>query len=133
MNPATWKTIKETFATALDLPAPERDQFLARSSDEIRGEVEKLLGTYKEAQTFINTPLIVEKGLRRNGHEESLTGKQIDDYVSYLDSKFTNPDGSVLQWSTQFSIIFFEPELGVQWRLNCTEYSSGVASYRVSQ
>ncbi|HEX3144485.1 MAG TPA: serine/threonine-protein kinase [Pyrinomonadaceae bacterium] len=80
MNPATWKTIKETFATALELPARERDQFLAKSSDEIRGEVEKLLATYKEAQTFINTPLIVEKGLRRNGHEESLTGKQIDDY-----------------------------------------------------
>jgi hypothetical protein len=80
MNPATWKTIKETFATALELPAPERDQFLAKSSDEIRGEVEKLLATYKEAQTFINTPLIVEKGLRRNGHEENLTGKKIDDY-----------------------------------------------------
>jgi serine/threonine protein kinase len=80
MNPATWKTIKETFATALELPALERDQFLAKSSEEIRAEVEKLLATYKEAQTFINTPLIVEQGLHRNGHEESLTGKQIDDY-----------------------------------------------------
>jgi hypothetical protein len=43
-------------------------------------EVQKLLSTYKEAQTFINTPLIVEKGLRQNGREEDLTGKQIDDY-----------------------------------------------------
>jgi hypothetical protein len=80
MNPATWKTIKETFATALELPLAERDRLLARSSEEIRREVEKLLATYNEAQTFINTPLIVEKGLRQNGREEDLTGKQIDDY-----------------------------------------------------
>src|ERR1041385_5965460 len=79
MDPATWKTIKETFATALELPVPERDQFLSKSNDDIRVEVEKLLATYKEAQTFINTPLVVEKGLRQNGHEDH-TGKQIDDY-----------------------------------------------------
>jgi len=60
MNPATWKTIKETFASALELPEPERDRFLANSNDEIRLEVEKLLSTYQEAQTFIGTPLIVE-------------------------------------------------------------------------
>ena len=80
MNPATWKTIKETFATALDLPAPERESFLSKSSEEIRLEVEKLLSSYHEAQTFIGTPLIVEKGLRPNAHEENLTGKKIDDY-----------------------------------------------------
>jgi serine/threonine protein kinase len=80
MNPATWKTIKETFATALDLPMAEREGFLSNSSDEIRVEVEKLLSTYQEAQTFIGTPLLVEKGLRPNGLDENLTGKQIDDY-----------------------------------------------------
>jgi len=80
MNPATWKTIKETFATALDLPTTERDRFLAGSNDEIRREVEKLLSTYTEAQTFIGTPLIVEKGLRPNALEENLKGKKIDDY-----------------------------------------------------
>jgi len=80
MNPATWKTIKETFATALEMPVPERDRFLASSSDEIRREVERLLSTYTEAQTFIGTPIIVEKGLRPKGLEENLTGKKIDDY-----------------------------------------------------
>jgi serine/threonine protein kinase/tetratricopeptide (TPR) repeat protein len=80
MNPATWKTIKETFSTALDLPLPERATFLEESSEEIRREVEKLLSTYLEAQTFIGTPLIVEKGLRPNPLEESLSGKKIDDY-----------------------------------------------------
>ena len=80
MNPATWKTIKETFATALDMPPPDRESFLSGSSEEIRLEVEKLLSTYQEAQTFIGTPLIVEKGLRPNRVEENLAGKKIDDY-----------------------------------------------------
>ena len=80
MNPATWKTIKETFSTALDLPSPDRASFLSNSSEEIRREVEKLLATYQEAQTFIGTPLMVEKGLRPKALEENLTGKKIDDY-----------------------------------------------------
>ncbi|HEX3085612.1 MAG TPA: protein kinase [Pyrinomonadaceae bacterium] len=80
MNPATWKTIKETFATALELPSAERDGFLAGSGDDIRREVERLLSSYTEAQTFIGTPLIVEKGMRPNAFEENLTGKKIDDY-----------------------------------------------------
>jgi serine/threonine protein kinase len=81
MNPATWKTIKETFSTALELPLPERESFLSNSSEEVRREVEKLLSTYKEAQTFIGTPLIVEKGLRPNGLEDHVVGQQIDDYL----------------------------------------------------
>src|SRR5436190_23425792 len=78
MNPATWKTIKETFAAALELPAPDRESLLLKSSDEIRREVERLLSTYKEAQTFIGTPLMVEKGWRQ---KEDFVGKQIDDYL----------------------------------------------------
>lgn len=81
MNPATWKTIKETFATALELPLLERDRLLAGSSEEIRREVEKLLSSYSEAQTFIGTPIIVEQGLRPKALDENLTGKKIDDYV----------------------------------------------------
>jgi serine/threonine protein kinase len=81
MNPATWKTIKETFSTALDLPLPERATFLSNSSEEIRREVERLLSTYKEAQTFISTPILVEKGLREKALEENLVGKQIDQYL----------------------------------------------------
>jgi serine/threonine protein kinase/tetratricopeptide (TPR) repeat protein len=80
MNPATWKTIKETFSTALALPLPEREGFLSNSSEEIRREVEKLLSSYPEAQTFIGTPLIAEKGLRPRSLEDNLTGKKIDDY-----------------------------------------------------
>src|SRR4051812_1608295 len=77
MNPATWKTIKETFSTALDLPLPERERLLSSSNEEIRREVERLLASYKEAKTFISTPLLVQQGLRA---EETLVGKQIDDY-----------------------------------------------------
>ena len=78
MNPANWKTIKKTFSTALELPLPERAGFLANSSEEIRREVERLLSTYKEALTFISTPLVVEKGLRPGGPEENLVGRKID-------------------------------------------------------
>jgi len=80
MNPATWKTIKETFSAALELPISERSDFLSNSDEIIRHEVERLLATYKEAQTFISTPLIVEKGMREK-ESEQLVGKQIDDYV----------------------------------------------------
>src|SRR6185503_18152093 len=80
MNPATWKTIKETFSAALELPISERSDFLSNSDEIIRHEVERLLATYKEAQTFISTPLIVEKGLREK-ESEQLVGRQIDDYV----------------------------------------------------
>ena len=81
MNPATWKTIKEAFSTALELPPGERDGFLSNSSEEIRHEVERLLATYADARTFISTPIIVEKGLRQKSLEENLAGKQIDNYL----------------------------------------------------
>ena len=81
MNPEKWKTIKEIFSTVLELPLSERGVFLSKSSADIRREVEKLLSTYNEAESFISTPLLVEKGIRRNRFEENQVGKQIDDYL----------------------------------------------------
>jgi len=78
MNAVTWKTIKETFSTALELPLPERESFLSNRSEEIRREVEKLLSTYQEAQSFISTPIMIEKGL---SPEVSPVGKKIDGYL----------------------------------------------------
>jgi len=80
MDPAIWKTLKETFSQALELAPAQREGFLANLSPEIRGEIEKLLSTYQEAQTFIDTPLVVQKGLRPNGREENLIGKLVDNY-----------------------------------------------------
>jgi eukaryotic-like serine/threonine-protein kinase len=81
MNPEKWKTIKETFSAVLELSLPERAEVLSGSGAEIRLEVEKLLSAYAEAENFISTPLLVEKGLRKNRYEENLVGKQIDDYL----------------------------------------------------
>jgi hypothetical protein len=44
--------------------------------------------------------------------------------------------GSVVQlykWSTPASEIVVEPEFGIPYRINCTAYTSGTVSYRVSQ
>src|SRR5689334_1497594 len=81
MNPEKWKTIKEAFSAVLELPLPERIDFLSAKPRDVRREVEKLLSAYSEAENFISTPLLVEKGLRKNRSEENLAGKQIDDYL----------------------------------------------------
>ncbi len=81
MNPEKWKTIKETFSAVLELPLPERVNFLSGKPRDVRREVEKLLSGYSEAENFISTPIIVEKGLRKNRREENLVGRQIDDYL----------------------------------------------------
>jgi len=81
MNPEKWKTIKETFSAVVELSLPERIAFLSDSPRDVRREVEKLLSTYLEAESFISTPLLVEKGLRKNRTEENLLGKEIDDYL----------------------------------------------------
>jgi len=81
MDPAIWKTLKETFSQALELSPGEREGYLASLRPEIQREIEKLLSTYQEAQTFIDTPLVVQKGLRPNGLEENLVGKLVADYL----------------------------------------------------
>ena len=81
MDPATWKTLKETFSQALELSPAQRQSFLASLTPEIRREIDQLLSTYQEAQSFIDTPLVVQKGLRPNGSEENLIGKLVDDYL----------------------------------------------------
>jgi serine/threonine protein kinase len=81
MDSEKWKTIKATFAAVLELPPAERVRFLSGSSEEIRSEVEKLLTSYTEAESFISTPLLVQKGLRKKRLEEDLIGKKIEGYV----------------------------------------------------
>ncbi len=81
MNPTKWKTIKQIFSEVVELPLPERSRLLADSDAEIRREVEKLLIAHEQAEDFINTPILVEKGLSEKEFEEDFSGRQIDDYV----------------------------------------------------
>ncbi|MBS1795344.1 MAG: serine/threonine protein kinase [Acidobacteria bacterium] len=81
MNRAKWKTIKRNFSAAHELPAAERDDFLAGLDPEVRAEVEKLLASVDEAEDFIGTPLLVEKGLRRPRFEDDAIGRRLNDYL----------------------------------------------------
>lgn len=42
-------------------------------------------------------------------------------------------DGTAISWTAPISTSFSEPELGVQYRFNCTAYTSGTVSWRISQ
>jgi hypothetical protein len=45
----------------------------------------------------------------------------------------TYSDGSALSWTAPFSSTWSEPEAGVQYRFNCTAYTSGSLAWRISQ
>jgi hypothetical protein len=44
----------------------------------------------------------------------------------------TYVDGSALNWTAPVSTTLNEPESGVLYRLNCTAYTSGTVTYRIS-
>ena len=41
--------------------------------------------------------------------------------------------GTAASWTAPFSVVVEEPEAGVLYRLACTAYTSGTATYRLSQ
>ena len=45
----------------------------------------------------------------------------------------TRSDGGARQWTAPISIVVREPEDGVEYRLNCTAFTSGTVDYRLSQ
>ena len=56
---ANWEQIKELFETVLARPFAERDAFLAQAShgdDELRREVESLIKSYEQAESFMEEP-----------------------------------------------------------------------------
>jgi eukaryotic-like serine/threonine-protein kinase len=80
MNSAKWKIIKETFSEVVDLPTAERARFLETADSDVRGEVEKLLFGYENADDFIDRPVLVEQGIAADKNDD-LIGEQINDYV----------------------------------------------------
>src|SRR5262245_50395263 len=59
MKPDRWKQVDELFEAALDCPTSERASFLDRAcagDDELRREVESLLLSDAQAETFIESP-----------------------------------------------------------------------------
>ncbi len=100
MNPEKWKKIEDIFQDALDLPAAEREQFVAEKcagDAELRGEVEKLIARYETEDEFLESPVwtdsdILQATLKNKiadsldreilppRHKESFIGRQIKVY-----------------------------------------------------
>lgn len=45
----------------------------------------------------------------------------------------SDASGTTASWSAPFSVVAEEPTPGVLYRLNCTAYTSGTVTYRISQ
>lgn len=45
----------------------------------------------------------------------------------------SDASGTSASWTAPFSVVASESEQGVLYRLNCTAYTSGTVTYRISQ
>jgi eukaryotic-like serine/threonine-protein kinase len=89
MNPERWKEIERLYNSALDFPPDRRKEFLAQScmgDESLRREVERMLDSELEAETFIERPAIeiLAKGLAANAEQfkstRSLIGQSLGRY-----------------------------------------------------
>ncbi len=100
MNPENWKKIEDIFQDALDLPAAERERFIAEKcagDAELRSEVEKLIARYETEEEFLESPVWTDSGILQatlknkiaasldeeitpRGAKESFIGRQIKVY-----------------------------------------------------
>jgi serine/threonine-protein kinase len=83
MSPEKWLEVKEIFNAAHDLPPDKRQSFLAEKcpDDELRAEVEALLASAKEAESFIEAPALTRvANLVTAEKRASHVGKQIGAY-----------------------------------------------------
>jgi hypothetical protein len=85
-------------------------------------------------------PLVAQRNTA-NGFNVSVSGTFVA--TVQLERSFDNgttwfvcssdASGTTASWTAPFSVIAEEPEPGVIYRLNCTAYTSGTATYRISQ
>jgi eukaryotic-like serine/threonine-protein kinase len=83
MTPEKWLEVKEIFNAALDLPAAERGFFIEGrcADDELREEVEALLASADEAESFIEAPALTRVStLVTEEKMPSYIGRQIGSY-----------------------------------------------------
>ena len=84
MTPERWQRVKELFESALDRAREERPAFLdyACDSDEsLRREVESLLASYEEGESFMEKPAVALAAESLAGSQsESLIGQTIGHY-----------------------------------------------------
>jgi serine/threonine protein kinase len=83
MTAEDWQKVKEIFNAALDLPAGERHSFIEENcaDDELRVEVEALLVSADEAESFIEEPALTRVShLVTDVSRASYIGRQIGSY-----------------------------------------------------
>ena len=84
MNPDNWPKVKEIFDLALARPPDERAAFVrdACAGDEtLRQEVESLLGSYQDAESFMETPAVQFAAKSLAGEGKLAAGQEITRYV----------------------------------------------------
>ncbi|MBS1796640.1 MAG: protein kinase [Acidobacteria bacterium] len=66
MNPQKWQQIEEIFQDALDLPAGERERFIAEkcgADEDVRAEVEKFIARFEQNEDFLESPVWTDSRL----------------------------------------------------------------------
>ena len=84
VSSANWERVKEIFETVLARPFAERDAYLDQvcaGDDAVRGEVESLLKSYEQAESFMETPAVhsAAETLIENEHR-LIVGQKLDHY-----------------------------------------------------
>ena len=78
-----WQQAKIVFTEALEHPRSEREEFLERAcagDDKLREEVESLLSSYDEAQSFMETPALAAAAESLVGEPRFAIGQRIKHY-----------------------------------------------------
>jgi serine/threonine protein kinase/tetratricopeptide (TPR) repeat protein len=82
MDAAKWPQIKEHLSTLMDLPLERHAEILSSIADlDIRREVERLITAHEQAETFIETPILVEQGVVQHESDRSFVGRRIGNYL----------------------------------------------------
>ena len=84
MTPERWQQVKELFESALERAPDERSAFLDHACDgdeSLRSEVESLLASYEEGESFMERPAVALAAETLAGSQgESLVGQTIGHY-----------------------------------------------------
>ena len=84
MTPERWQSVKELFEYALERAPEERSAFLEQACDgdeSLRGEVQSLLASYEEGESFMEKPAVASAAESLAGsRSESLIGQTIGHY-----------------------------------------------------
>lgn len=59
--------------------------------------------------------------------------RSFDAGANWLPVTYADSPSTALSYTAPTSFVWPEPEEGVQYRLNCSAYTSGTVSYRLSQ